>query len=135
MKIQFPYGRDSFLALDLPDESVLYAHTQEEVENIPLTDLPSAVTQALENPLNVPPLRECLMSDDHLVIPVAPEVPHVGTILQASRNIIQALRHYTFCRARQTRFRQDLSLIPIRRYNSGNTIYNSLIFRRLRFWL
>ena len=83
MKIQFPYGRDSFLALDLPDESVLYAHTQDAVENIPLPELPAAVTQALENPLNVPPLRECLMSDDHLVIPVAPEVPQIGTILQA----------------------------------------------------
>ncbi|MBR0193522.1 MAG: DUF2088 domain-containing protein [Thermoguttaceae bacterium] len=82
MKIEFPYGRDSFLDLDLPDESVLYSHAQDAVENIPLSDLPTAVTQALENPLNVPPLRECLMSDDHLVIPVAPMVPHIGTILQ-----------------------------------------------------
>ena len=82
MKIEFPYGRDSFLDLDLPDESVLYSHAQDAVENIPLSDLPTAVTQALENPLNVPPLRECLMSDDHLVIPVAPMVPHIGSILQ-----------------------------------------------------
>ena len=83
MKIQFPYGQESFLDLELPDESVLYAHTQEAVENIPLPELPAAVNHALENPLNVPPLRECLMSDDHLVIPVAPEVPHIGTIVQA----------------------------------------------------
>ncbi len=83
MKIQFPYGRDSFLDLDLPEESVLYAHTQVAVENIPLGELSAAVTNALENPLNFPPLRECLMNDDHLVIPVAPEVPHIGTILQA----------------------------------------------------
>lgn len=83
MKIQFPYGQESFLDLDFPDESVLYVHKQEAVENIPLPELSAVVKCALEAPLNFPPFRESLMNDDHLVIPVAPGVPQIGTILQA----------------------------------------------------
>lgn len=83
MKIQFPYGQDSFLDLDFPEDSVLYAHTQDAVENIPLSELSAAVICALEEPLNVPPIRESILNGEHLVIPVAPEVPHIGTILQA----------------------------------------------------
>jgi len=83
MKIQFPFGRSNSLNLDLPSESVLYAHTREGVENIPLAELPGTVARALAEPLGFPPLRDCLLDDDHLVIPVAPEVPQIETILRA----------------------------------------------------
>ncbi|MDO4629343.1 MAG: hypothetical protein Q4C70_09190, partial [Planctomycetia bacterium] len=83
MKIELGYGTTSEITLEIDSDALLYQHRQEIFPNLTLDVLPQAVTEALENPLEFPPLRECLLDDDTLAIPVAPGVPHLEIILRS----------------------------------------------------
>lgn len=83
MQIKLHYGLQSELSFQVAEESLLHVHGQDAPQNLTLAQLPQAVFDALEHPIEFPPLRECLLDSDHLVIPIAPGIPHAETILRS----------------------------------------------------
>ncbi len=83
MKLKLPCGKESTIQLEISSEALQYQPRQDILPNLTFDALPQAVFDALESPLDFPPLRECLLDDDTLAIPVATGVPHLETILRS----------------------------------------------------
>ncbi|MDO4550387.1 MAG: hypothetical protein Q4C96_03950 [Planctomycetia bacterium] len=80
MKYYFPYGTHSALTLEIPEQTSCYfPHSFRH--SVPLKKISELLSRRLNSPLKYPSLRTCLMEGDRLVIPVAPGIPHVETIL------------------------------------------------------
>lgn len=67
------------LDLDVADDRYIALRRRAPAE--PLRDLGAAVGEALENPLDFPPLRLALTPDDHVAVFVDEELPHITELL------------------------------------------------------
>ncbi len=72
------YGR-ARVDFDLDEQSLVPVRRRPPAP--PLTDVPSAVRAALEEPLGFPPLRRALTPDDHVVLVVDERLPRLAELL------------------------------------------------------
>jgi nickel-dependent lactate racemase len=80
MRIGIDYGLEH-VELDMPEERLVAVH--QEPEAPPLDDPVAAVREALEHPVDFPPLRRALTPDDHVAVVVDPHLPHLAQLLTA----------------------------------------------------
>src|SRR5262249_55596636 len=78
MRVSIDYGLDR-LQVEVADDRLVEVRRQPEAPA--LADPPSAVREALEHPLNFPPLRRALTPDDHVTVVVDEELPGLVQLL------------------------------------------------------
>ncbi|MDO4569311.1 MAG: lactate racemase domain-containing protein [Planctomycetia bacterium] len=101
MKVQLSYGKDSEIEWDIPSENILYFHgvylddakTGDAKTGNAIADdeIKARICAALDAPQGYPPLRECLIQGDSVVLPVAPGLPMRDAILEAILEYLWAL--------------------------------------------
>jgi nickel-dependent lactate racemase len=88
MRASIDWGRES-IELEIPDANLIPGRRAETAPNI--ADFSQAVQQALENPLDYPPLRRALTPDDRVAIVVDEGIPHLPELLvPLLEHIVQA---------------------------------------------
>lgn len=81
MPIELRYGVDSSLFLDLPDGALVAAC--DAPRGTPIVDTASAVADALDAPLDYPPLSKAVVPGDKVVLALDPGLPQAATIVAA----------------------------------------------------
>ncbi|MDO4574193.1 MAG: hypothetical protein Q4D98_03150 [Planctomycetia bacterium] len=82
METTLCYGENKVLTLHADDAQLLYVHDDGAGDRT-RDQIADAVKSGLEKPLEYPPLAESLLEGDHVVIPLAPQVPEGETVLRA----------------------------------------------------
>jgi nickel-dependent lactate racemase len=80
MRIGINYGLEH-LEMDVREERLVAVHQEPEAPS--LDDPVAAVRDALEHPIDFPPLRRALTPDDHVAVVVDPHLPHLVQLLTA----------------------------------------------------
>ena len=86
MPCVLPYGLQSQLGLDLPDETLLAVF--DEPHGRPLTDPAAGVARALDDPLNFPALSLATVPGDRIALALEPSVPQAATLVAATGNYL-----------------------------------------------
>jgi nickel-dependent lactate racemase len=76
--IRIPFGHES-LEISVREGQVLHGHRGPRAPT--LADVGTAMRQAVEEPLEFPPLRRALTPDDHVVVAIAQELNHLPDLL------------------------------------------------------
>ncbi len=82
MQVLLHFGNHTPLEFEVSDEALLYIHGRDAQKNLSFQELSQEILAALEEPLEYAPLRESLLDEDHLVIPVSPGIPQIELILK-----------------------------------------------------
>ncbi|MFP6618975.1 MAG: lactate racemase domain-containing protein [Pirellulaceae bacterium] len=86
MSCQIPYGNNQTLDIEIPADSILADFSS--VPGEPLDDPSAAVSAALSNPVDLPPLTQMIIPGDRIAIALDHEIPHPEAVLAG---IIHAL--------------------------------------------
>ena len=86
MSRQIPYGNNQTLDIEIPADSILADFSS--VSGEPLDDPSAAVSAALSNPLDLPPLAQMIIPGDRIAIALDHEIPQPESVLAG---IIHAL--------------------------------------------
>lgn len=86
MSCQIPYGNNQTLDIEIPADSILADFSS--VSGEPLDDPSAAVSAALSNPLDLPPLAQMIIPGDRIAIALDHEIPQPESVLAG---IIHAL--------------------------------------------
>src|SRR5262245_40510017 len=78
MKLPLPFGRQ---VLEVEVAQPRLVGVRRQAQSAPLADVPAAVREALEAPIDFPPLRRALTPDDHIAIYVDEGIPRLTQIL------------------------------------------------------
>jgi nickel-dependent lactate racemase len=81
MTVRLSYGDDAAVSLDL-GEDALVANCQRDL-GAPLGELGPAVASALAAPLDYPPLAQCIVPGDKIVLALEPGVPRAAELVEA----------------------------------------------------
>ncbi|MEO2021374.1 MAG: lactate racemase domain-containing protein [Pirellulaceae bacterium] len=86
MSCQIPYGNNQTLDIEIPADSILADFSS--VPGEPLDDPSAAVSAALSNPVDLPPLTQMIIPGDRIAIALDHEIPQPEAVLAG---IIHAL--------------------------------------------
>lgn len=73
------YGIDSTCQFDVPDESIVADCSW--TNSVPLDDPAAAVSVALDDPIDFPPLHQAIVSGDRIAVALSPHVPQASAIV------------------------------------------------------
>ena len=79
VKIELKYGQTGDFQCEIPSERVICYHQSPE----PLSDVKQKMQQALNSPLELPPLNLAIVPGDKITILVDPQAPEAGVIIDA----------------------------------------------------
>jgi nickel-dependent lactate racemase len=87
--MQIAWGQQ-WVELEIAPEKLIELHRAERAA--PLTDIVQAARDALETPFEFPALRRALTPEDHIVVVIEPDLPHLNALLTATLQHLVAAR-------------------------------------------